>query len=165
MEVQVAVAGIEDRERLENLFAFYVYDFSEILNLDVGDDGRFALPALGRYWTEPGLHPFLVRADTKLAGFALVQARSRLTGHEGVYDMAEFFVMRRYRRCGIGARAASFLFDRFRGRWEVRQKPENVDATAFWRRSIARYTEGRFEDVAWDDDRWHGPVQRFDSAG
>ena len=115
------------------------------------------------YWAEPGRHPFLIRVDGKLAGFALVNARSRLTGDDGVHDLAEFFVLRRYRRRGVGERAAAWLFERFRGRWEVRQKPENLAATAFWRRVIGRHTGERFEDVLWDDERWRGPVQRFES--
>ncbi len=50
------------------------------------------------------------------------------------------------------------------GRWEVRQKPENVAATEFWRRAIGRYANGRFDEVLWDDARWRDPVQRFDSS-
>jgi predicted acetyltransferase len=165
VEVEVAAAGPDEQEPLAALFDLYAYDFSEILDLDVGENGRFELPALAPYWTDPGHHPFLIRVDGRLAGFALVQERSRLTGREGVRDMAEFFVMRRYRRNGVGARASSELFDRFRGPWEVRQRPENHDATAFWRRAIARYTDGRFDDAVWNDERWRGPVQRFDSAG
>jgi predicted acetyltransferase len=165
VDVQVTAAGRDDRERLAALFELYIYDFSELLALDVEEDGRFHLPALDPYWTDPGRQPFLIRVDAKLAGFALVQERSRLTGLEGVRDMAEFFVVRRYRRRGVGVRAAGLLFDRFQGPWEVRQRPENEAATAFWRRAIAQYTDGRrFDDATWNDERWRGPVQRFDSA-
>lgn len=164
MDVQVTGADLHEQARLAGLFELYAYDFSEILDLDVGDDGRFQPPPLDAYWTDPTHHPFLIRVDEKLAGFALVQERSRLTGNDGVRDVAEFFVMRRYRRHGVGVHAASFLFDQFRGPWEVRQKPENHHATAFWRNAIARYTNGQFEDAVWNDDRWRGPVQRFDSA-
>jgi predicted acetyltransferase len=164
MNVEVSAAGSDDRERLGALFELYVYDFSETLPLDVEEDGRFRLPQLDAYWTDPRCHPFLIRADEKLAGFALVQERSRLTGDEAVRDVAELFVMRRYRRRGIGEQAARWIFDRFRGPWEVRQRPENVAATAFWRRTIGRYTNGRFDEVEWNDARWRGPVQRFDNA-
>jgi predicted acetyltransferase len=165
VNVLIAAAGPEDQARLVALFELYAYDFSEILGLDVGDDGRFRVPVLDAYWTDPRRHPFLIRVEERLAGFALVQRRSRLTGDEAVHDVAEFFVMRRYRRHGVGERAARWLFGRFRGRWEVRQKPENEAATAFWRRVIGRYSGGRFENVVWDDERWRGPVQRFDSTG
>jgi len=35
--------------RLAELFELYAYDFSEVLGLDVGEDGRFQLPALDPY--------------------------------------------------------------------------------------------------------------------
>lgn len=55
------------------------------------------------------------------------------------------------------------IFSRFRGRWEVRQVMENVAATAFWRSVIGQYTSGAFEETLFDDERWRGPVQRFDN--
>lgn len=163
MDVQVTAAAPEDRPRLAALFELYVYDFSEILGLDVGEDGRFRPPSLDAYFTDARCHAFLVRVDGKLAGFALVQERSRLTGDESVCDVAQFFVMRKYRRRGIGEQVAAWLFDRFRGPWEVRQEAQNHAATAFWRRAIGRYTGGRFGEVVLDNERWRGPVQRFDS--
>ena len=163
MNVQVTPATRDDEPRLRALLELYVYDFSEMLGLDVGDDGRFKLPPLERYFAGARCHAFLTRADDKLAGFALVEQRSRLSGDEAVTDMAEFFVMRKYRRQGVGERAATWLFDRFTGRWEVRQRAANHAATAFWRRAIGRYTRGDFEELVVDDERWRGPVQRFDS--
>lgn len=164
MNAQVAAAGPDDRERLEALLQLYVYDLSEALAIDVADDGRFRTPPIDAYWTDPRRHPFLIRIDDTLTGFALVQQRSRLTGDEGVCDMAEFFVLRRYRRHGVGERAAAWLFDRFPGPWEVRERAENQPAIAFWRRAIGRYTGGQFEEIVVDDERWRGPVQRFDSG-
>jgi hypothetical protein len=38
---------------------------------------------------------------------------------------------------------------------------ELVPATAFWRKVIERYTSGAWEELAWDDDRFRGVVQRF----
>jgi predicted acetyltransferase len=164
MNVQVTPAtGREERARLLALFELYVYDFSEMLRLDVGADGRFHGPALEAYWADARCHPFLVRVGEKLAGFALVQQRSRLSGDESVFDMDQFFVLRRYRRSGVGQQMAAWLFDHFRGVWEVREKAENVGGIAFWRRIIGRYTGARFEELLLDDERWRGPVQRFDS--
>ena len=154
-------ASAAERPVLENLFQLYAYDWSELGWLEVGGDGRFADPALDAYWLEGHHHPFLIRVDGRLAGFALVAARSRLTGEPGVFDMAEFFVMRKYRRQGVGFAAASAAFDRFRGRWEIRQRDENVAATMFWRRVIARYTGGSYQEVRCNDATWVGPVQTF----
>ena len=77
--------------------------------------------------------------------------------------MKEFFVLRKYRGRGVGASVATQLFDRFPGKWEVRELAQNVAALAFWRAVIARYTDGRFVEVAWDE-RQRGPGQFFDST-
>ncbi len=157
MDVQITPVAVEEHDVLAALLQLYVYDFSEMLGLDVGDDGRYHAPPI------EGRDAFLVRVDGKLAGFALVLGKSRLTGEEGVHDVAEFFVLQRYRRTGVGEKAARWLFDRYPGPWEVRQKAENAHAIAFWRRVIDRYTGGHFDEEALDDERWRGPVQRFDT--
>lgn len=161
MDVAVAVATRDEQPILEALAQLYIYDLSDVLAIDVGPDGTYPPLPVQRYFGDPRRHAFLLRVDGKLAGFALVGQGSRLDGDDTVHDVAEFFVVRRYRRHGVGARAAAALFDRFPGRWEVRQKRENRAATAFWRSAIARYTGGAFEELLVDDDRWRGPVQRF----
>ncbi len=103
----------------------------------------------------------MLRVGGKLAGFALVVGRSRLSGRAGVFDMAEFFVLRKYRRKGVGLAAACAAFDRFKGPWEVQQRAENVGATAFWRRAIAHHTDGHYQEVPWNDAAWVGHVQTF----
>ena len=50
--------------------------------------------------------------------------------------MAEFFVMRKYRRAGLGRRAAAEIFPLFPGEWTVRQQRGNAPATSFWRTAI-----------------------------
>lgn len=41
----------------------------------------------------------------------------------------------------------------------------NVEAQAFWRTVIGRYTGNRFEESSRHDQRWAGVVQRFESIG
>lgn len=79
------------------------------------------------------------------------------------FGMGQFFVMKRYRRLGVGTRAARFIFDQFRGRWEVGQMPLNFAAQAFWRRTIAEYTQGRFFEHELHDERWDGFLHCFDN--
>jgi predicted acetyltransferase len=152
----------EERPALENLAQLYCYDFSDMFPLEVGADGRFAeLNDLGPYWVDKWRHPLFILVGQKLAGFALVLERSRLTGAHGVFDMAEFFVMRRYRRQGVGRAAAFRLFETFHGPWEVRQRRENPAATSFWRKVIAEYTGGDFHETELSGPEWTGVVQRF----
>ncbi|MGZ6926149.1 MAG: GNAT family N-acetyltransferase [Acidimicrobiia bacterium] len=145
-EVDVAPATADEEPVLRRLLELYSHDFSERTGADVADDGTFGWRHLERYWTEPDRHPFLVRVDGRLAGFALVWSGSP-------HDMAEFFVMRKYRRGGVGTDAARAVFARFPGEWQTRQQFENEGAIAFWRRSIPV----PYEEVPNEE----GPVQRF----
>jgi predicted acetyltransferase len=149
---------------LQNLAQFYSYDFSEVLEMHVDEDGRFGDVDLTPYWVDEWRHPFLLRVDDKLAGFALISERSKITGTSGVFDMTEFFVLRRFRRHGVGRAAAFAAFDRFEGPWEVRQRVENPDATAFWRRAISDYTHENYEEIRWERPGWSEIVQRFSTA-
>jgi predicted acetyltransferase len=165
MLTTVTPATAVDEPVLRNLTQLYAYDFAEIAGWDIPDSGRFPDEIIDGCFADSGRHPFLLRVDGRLAGFAIVDTRSRLTGDEGVRDVAEFFVARPYRGRGVGAEAARALFDRFGGRWEVRQTAKNAAAIAFWRKVIGRYTGGRFEETMHDGPRWRGPVQTFVAAG
>ncbi|MGA8596260.1 MAG: GNAT family N-acetyltransferase, partial [Bryobacteraceae bacterium] len=79
---------------------------------------------------------FLIKSRQKLAGFALLKRASEITKDECVWDMAEFFVLRRYRRCGVGTEAARQIWSRFPGRWEIRVMESNKVAYHFWAHAI-----------------------------
>ena len=141
-----------------NLMQLYFHDMSEFSPRDIDNQGRYSYQYFDSYWTDDGLYPFLIKVDGASSGFALVRETE-----DGTMDMAEFFVLRKYRRHGVGAIAARALFDTFPGWWEVRQEPTNFGAQKFWRGVIYEYTNGDFEDLTLDNDHWQGPVQRFDS--
>jgi predicted acetyltransferase len=60
--------------------------------------------------------------------------------------MSEFFVVSAARRRGVGAAAATLLFQRFAGDWEVVEDEHNRPALSFWRRVIGAQTGGRFSE-------------------
>lgn len=151
---------------LENLFQLYHYDFSDIVGSDVGDDGRFAWRPLAEYWDGERHQVFLFRVNGALAGFGIVRRGSRLTGDEEAWDMDQFFVLRRYRRQGIGARAATRLFQQFPGPWEVRQIVANTGAIEFWRRAIGEFAgDGAWTEIEVETDGVRRCLQRFTSGG
>jgi len=162
--VSLSKALASDRGLLENLAQFYAYDFSEVLPMHVAADGRFAEVDLGAWWVDSWRHPFLVRVGESIAGFALIATRSKITGESGTTDMTEFFVMRRFRRSGVGRAAAVLAFDLFPGRWEVRQRTENPGATAFWRRAIEAYAKDGYSESTWVRPDWSEVVQTFSNS-
>lgn len=77
------------------------------------------------------------------------------------HAVAEFFVLRKYRRARVGTRAALFIFRRCPGRWEVPVVWCNPPALAFWRSVTEEAAPGEVEQLAGDGERWAGPVLRF----
>lgn len=139
--LEVLPATADQEPVLANLLELYAHDFSEFFGIELGEDGRFGYKALPLYWSEPGRHPFLVRVDGKLAGFVLVAKCP------AGWDMAEFFVVRAYRRRGIGTEIAHRVWRRFPGQWEVRVMEFNEVGRRFWERTIAAFTGGETQSV------------------
>jgi predicted acetyltransferase len=164
VDIEITQASQADAPVLAALAELYIYDFTEFTGEDPGDDGRFPTDWLARLWTEPDHYAFIARIDGKLAAFALIRRGSEFVDESTPWNMAEFFVMRKYRRSGVGRALATAMFDRFRGPWQVHQIAANAPAQAFWRRIIGDYTHGTFEERILDDAKRGGPVQLFESS-
>jgi predicted acetyltransferase len=137
---QLVEATVQDEATLANLLELYVHDFSEFHSMAIGPDGRYGYPTLSLYWREPGRYPFLVKLGESLAGFVLVQKCSQISGSGSIWDLAEFFVLRGFRRRGIGSDIARAVWTRFPGSWEVRVMRCNSAAYQFWQRAILQFT-------------------------
>lgn len=133
MKIEVSPAKVEDKPILRNLLELCLHDYSEFNGKDVNEHGLFDYPYLDHYWTEAGRYPFLVKVEGKLAGFVLVRDLAIAEG-EPLWQIAEFFILRKYRRQGIGREVAHQMFERFVGRWEVTQEKGNLPAQQFWQR-------------------------------
>src|SRR6266403_2441861 len=109
-EIILEAATLADSPLLSNLLELYIHDLSEAFpSIELKPDGRFGYDKLALYWSEPDRRfPFLIRCDARVVGFALATRGSPATDDPNVFDVAEFFVIRRYRRSGVGQRAVAF---------------------------------------------------------
>ena len=160
-DISFRIAEWQDKPVLSRMLELYQYDLSDVWPQTLNVHGEYGF-AVDRYLRNPRLAAFFFLVDGDYAGFGLVDPDVSLPENE--FWMGQFFVMKRYRRTGVGTRAARFIFDRFRGRWEVGQMPLNLAAQAFWRRTIAEYTHGHFVEHELHDDRWDGFLQCFDNS-
>ena len=159
-EITFRTALWSDRPVLSRLLELYQYDMSEYWPQHLNEHGEYGF-AVDRYLRNPRLKAYLFLVDGHYAGFGLVDPDVSLP--ENDFWMGQFFVMRRYRRNGVGSLGARFIFDQFRGRWEVGQMPLNLPARAFWRKTIDAYTGGDFVEHELHDERWDGFLQCFDN--
>jgi predicted acetyltransferase len=166
-DVTLEPAGRDRRQTLVNLFQLYAHDFSEQWfdrpEGELGEDGRLEeYGLLDNYWSEPKHEVLLIRADGRLAGFAMVNAYSHL-GLPLDFQIAEFFVARKHRRSGVGQAAALAVIGARPGQWELAVARRNTGAQAFWRRVTAVLAGDQVEELDRDDDRWNGLILRFHS--
>lgn len=164
-DVQLVEAEYEDKRFIRNLMQFYLSEMSIFGGATPNQHGTFEYRYLDHYWTDNGVAegraPFLIHADGDIAGFALKNRWSVINRTPDVSTVAEFFVMSRWRRQGVGRATAFSLFDRFPGPWEVRELRANLPAQHFWRSVIAEYTAHAWQEIDFQDDAWDGPVQLF----
>jgi predicted acetyltransferase len=163
--VTLELARPEQRQTLANLFQLYTYDFSEqwagLERGELSEAGLFPdYPYLDAYWSEPDRTPYLIRAGGHIAGFVLINAWS----HSGLpldHAVAEFFVVRKHRRGGVGRAAAAAAMRPRPGQWELAVARRNTAALPFWQAVAAEVASGPVEAIDRDDPLWNGPILRF----
>ena len=175
-QVSVRDCRDEDRHWIASVYRDYLNDLASSAT------GLFpALPEFGH--REPDqLQTWFAEANTQVmtvlygdepVGFAKIKLlRARVqsaaagagSGARAVespeFSMAEFFIARAHRRRGFGAQAVRLILDRFTGCWLISELLRNQTAVHFWRRVVATYTDGVYQEAILD-----GEVrQRFQSG-
>jgi predicted acetyltransferase len=162
MNIDLRTPDRSERSLIRRMMELYMHDFSEFDGSDLDEHGQFGYGDLDYFWFEPTHAAFLVTVDEKLAGFVLVD--NEVVMDESQRSITEFFIVRKYRRQGVGKFVATAVFNQFPAKWEVRVITENVPAQKFWRQIIAEYTSNQFEETNLDDDDWQGTVFCFDNG-
>jgi predicted acetyltransferase len=144
MSIRILKASAENKQIISNLMQLYMYDFSEYTGSDVEVNGLFdRYPQFEDYWKEENQRfPYVVMNDEIYIGFVFV--RRIETPEKSYFSIAEFFIMRKYRRKGFGSSIAKEIFNLHKGQWEVYQMEANKPAQVFWKAIIAEYTNGQF---------------------
>ena len=77
-----------------------MYDFSEYTEQDLESSGMFgAYPDLDKYWSDETRFPYIIKREEKNIGFVFV--RHMITTERNYFSIAEFFIMRKYRKKGF----------------------------------------------------------------
>ncbi len=169
MEINLTLATEQDMPIVKNFFVAYFYDMTEFDdNLIINDYGLpmwepFGLPGPATFdecvwfnwWIRDSCQHYLIRADGQPAGFVIILADKTHLMPDVDYELMDFYVAPKYRRQGIGRKAALAAFELYRGNWQVFQLARNLRAKAFWHGVVADYTDGQYQNL---DD---GTQQRF----
>lgn len=167
--MEIVTASADAQTAIGHLVQLYIHDMSELFastpRCEIEEDGRFRSDIdVGKWWQDADHVALLVRVDGRLAGFALLNAAA----HSGAaidYNMAEFFIVRKHRRRGVGMAAAHAIFSRYPGRWEAAVMRTNPSASAFWAHCIASHPAGgAITNTDCNNQRWNGTLFGFTIA-
>lgn len=130
---------------LRQLVELYEYDLSPFTGYELNEHGYYGYSYLDYYWTEKERFAYFIMLDEKIAGFVLVNDYCEASREPDAKAIAEFFVMKAFRRKGIGQHTAKSIFDLFPGAWEIHQYLDNKESVIFWEKVVGEYTSGDFE--------------------
>ena len=159
MNIKIAPILPEERPAFVQLFNLYEYDFTEFTDNYISDDGyyEYTKSFAENLWADSKMHPFFIRVDGKLAGFVIVaDGGYQYLEDKGAHNIDEFFVMKKYRRNGVGSFAAKAAFDMFKGTWEVCQMTNNTPARKFWKSVISEYAGNGYRECGTENDSMVG---------
>jgi len=113
----------------------------------LGEVGHREPDQIARWFGDRQAYPLIILQAAERVGFAMVgRGSARADSPLVEYRMAEFFIARDSRRLGIGRTAVQLILNRFAGRWEITEHLRNPGAVDFWRRVVAVYTHGRYQE-------------------
>lgn len=147
-KIKFIPATLADHPTIQNMARFYVYDMSEYLGDEEGweipEEGLYECIDFKKYWEDESSFPFIIRYENELIGFAIVDKKGSEPSVD--FNMAQFFVARKFKHKGIGRYIAEQCFKKFAGSWEVMVIPGNEGAYRFWRSTIKNFSSNQFTE-------------------
>jgi predicted acetyltransferase len=133
-----------DRQWIQSVYGEYIDSLADLntgLFSVIGSDSAREDEIFANWFSNDHSHPLVIVKGADPVGFALVtRPRIPTAGERAAnFRMSEFFVRKQHRRVGMGRDAATLIFDRFAGEWEIVEYQRNPGAIAFWRRVLTDY--------------------------
>lgn len=145
--MQIVKVETNQRLILKHLITLFLHDLSEF-NPDQEfnqENGLFEFDEFEWFFEKNGLSPYFIIFDNNIVGFILIQSDPFTNPDRYDYLVNSFFILKKFRRRGLGKQAAHQLFQQLPGRYVIGQLSNNDPAIAFWR-SVYHYLHVEFEE-------------------
>ena len=154
MEIKTEIVSIDDQAILQVMLDEYFSEMFELQKLTKDEIAALgSYPFFNLYWQEPDRVPYFILDGQSCIGFALV-----ILGEPN--QIAEFFVLPKFRRQRVGQAAAAKIIKQHSGAWQIAVMEENQRAHMFCQTVIASIVGEVFE-IKWSDSRPKGPKFTF----
>jgi len=147
MKIEIVRVKAEEKMILNSLLELYENEPNDYEKKDKDENNHkpYVYKHLDRYFTIKNWFAYFIMADDDYAGFVLISPDIIAGDIPTDYSLYEFFVMPKYRRCGVGRFAVNRIFDMYKGRWQLKRDPRDKNSVPFWNKVIDEYTGGKFE--------------------
>ncbi|MDP8202648.1 MAG: GNAT family N-acetyltransferase [Candidatus Tenebribacter burtonii] len=145
-DVTIVDAKPEQEEIYRNLVNLQFHDLSEFRDsFDILEDGRFE-------WTfsdcfKPNNehhHPLLILCKDRIVGFLIFSVFNGK--HPEVdFQLVEMFVLKMYRKKGVGKQVIEIIFDNYKGKYHLDVSEKNIPAIKFWEKLIEKHSNQIFK--------------------
>ena len=150
VSVRDARSSKSDRLWIGSIYREYLDDLSALstgIFPVLGEVGHREPDQIARWFGDRNAYPLVILKTAEPVGFAMVAHTQAPPSPRVVeYRMVEFFITRASRRLGVGRTAVNLILNRFAGRWEITEYLRNPGAVSFWRRVVAGYTRGSYQE-------------------
>ena len=147
MEIYLDEVKFEEKEILYRLLQYSLFEESSTDLNEMNSNGIFEYNWFDNYFTDDDRQAFLVKevGTNKLLGFVMINEYVQKCdkGH----SIAEFMIIPKYRRKGIGRQVAEKCFDEYEGAWEVSPSQGSERAYKFWENVINNYTHNNYQFI------------------
>ncbi len=143
-KIKLLSAKMADYPVIQNMASYYSYDLSEYMGWAQQSDGTQSTGVdYIKYWKTENTFPFIIKYQDKLMGFVIVD--KDVSDLSNDFNIAQFFILRKFKGKGVGRYVAFQCFNKFCSNWEVFVMPGNEGAYRFWRKIIKAYTDNQFQ--------------------
>jgi len=149
MTIEIIAVERDEKEIFRNLLEKFNYELSQYIDNDVNKLGLYGYDYLDSFWKAGAKRwAYFIKVDGKLAGFAtLIGDYFFIKDRKSDYMMTDFFVMYKYRGAGVGKFVANYLFEKYKGIWQLNAINKNTNSIGFWKKVVGDYTNDAYEVI------------------
>jgi len=141
MSLEISLLPNNKKHVLKNMLELYLYDICEFNDsktpYELNNNGLCGYKYFENYCSELGRFPYVARMNDRLVGFALIRT---INEKPPTFEVAEFFIMKKYRCQGVGGKVASGILSKHKGHWIIETSVKNTVAQNFWRGTIKMFS-------------------------
>lgn len=140
--LEIIPATMNDYPTLQNMSQFYVYECSKECDFTLSKNGLYE-PTDYKFFIESSDHEAnIIKVRNEIAGFVLIEK----TLANNATRIAQFFILSKFQRQGIGRKVVHQLLKNTPGKWSLAVLTENTRALSFWRKVISDFTRDTFKE-------------------